>query len=111
MAAGQSLFISTQQYIDGILYPQFVHKDHLEKLKSFRLRPDDVFIVTYPKSGTHWLIKIAYLIIHNGEDKYLNVTPSREDIVWIEEAGKPGDAVLTKELPHPFIFNTPIYYN
>ena len=93
----QSAYISTQQYIDGILYPPFVHKDHLEKLKYFHLRPDDVFIVCYPKSGTHWLIKIAYLIICNGEDKYLNVTPSREDVVWIEEAGKPGQLILCSQ--------------
>ena len=89
-ASSQSVYFSTQQYIDGILYPHFVHKDHLEKLKSFRLRPDDVFIGSYPKSGTHWLMKIVYLIIRNGEDKYLNVTPSREDVVWIESSGKPG---------------------
>ena len=96
--SSQSVYFSTQQYIDGIIYPQFVHKDQLERLKSFHLRPDDVFIGSFPKSGTHWLMKIVYLTVHNGEDKYLNVTPRREDIVWIEEAGKPGHTVLTKEL-------------
>lgn len=83
-------YLATLKCIDGVLYPEFVPSDHLEKLKSFAIRPEDIFIVCYPKSGTHWLIKIVYLIIHDGEDKYLDVTPSREEIVWIEEYSKPG---------------------
>ena len=90
MATISSSFITSHQRIDGILYPPFVDKDHLEKLKSFKLRPEDVFIVCYPKSGTHWLMKIVSLIMHNGEDKYVHSTPSRKEIVWIEESGKPG---------------------
>ncbi len=93
-----SSYISSHHRVNGILYPPFVDEGHLEKLKTFKRRPDDVFIVAYPKSGTHWLMKIVNLVIHNGEDKYLHYTPSREEIIWIEESGKPGVAYRATEL-------------
>ncbi len=93
MDKSSSSFISALHRVDGIPYPLFVGKDHLEALKTFKQRPSDVFIVAYPKSGTHWLMKIVNLVIHSGEDKYLYSTPSREEMIWIEESGKPGVAI------------------
>ncbi len=83
-------FLTQLNRVNGTLYPPFVETAHLEKLKTFKLRLDDVFLVCYPKSGTHWLMKIVNLIMHNGGDTYVNSTPSREEIIWIEESGKPG---------------------
>ncbi len=86
-----SSFITSQHYIDGILYPKFISAEHIEKAKSFPLRPDDVVLTCYPKSGTHWLTKILLLIIKNGADEYVQRTPRRStDYHWLEAAEMPG---------------------
>ena len=36
---------------DGMMVPVIVTQQRVDELKTFKLRPDDVFVVTYPKSG------------------------------------------------------------
>ena len=42
-------------YEDGMKLPWFVPRSNLEALKMFEVRDDDVFLVTYPRSGTNIL--------------------------------------------------------
>ena len=65
---------------------------------SYQARPDDLFIVTYPKNGTTWMQQIVTLILNQGEvpealrDKGLNaVSP------FLEKDGK--EAVESFERP------------
>ncbi|XP_071511568.1 sulfotransferase 1C4-like [Diadema antillarum] len=51
---------------DGIWYPSVVLKSSIEGLRSFEVRPDDVWVITFPKSGTHWIIEIVALILNEG---------------------------------------------
>ena len=37
--------------VDGMMVPVIVTQQRVDELKTFKLRPDDVFVVTYPKSG------------------------------------------------------------
>ena len=37
--------------VDGMMVPLFITQQRVEELKTLKLRPDDVFVVTYPKSG------------------------------------------------------------
>ena len=39
--------------VDGMMVPAFITQQRLDELKTFKLRPDDVFVVTYPKSGIY----------------------------------------------------------
>ena len=32
--------------------------------------PQDVFVMTYPKSGTNWMLQIAYQLIHHGKGEF-----------------------------------------
>lgn len=47
--------------------PEFV--DEFEEME---LREDDIFIVTYPKGGTHWMLEIVNLILANGYGGKIN---------------------------------------
>ncbi|RNA01338.1 estrogen sulfotransferase-like [Brachionus plicatilis] len=46
---------------NNFFLPEFVAKS-LEKFKQFEVRPDDVWIVSFPKSGTTWVQELVYLI-------------------------------------------------
>ena len=38
--------------VDGVIFPPFISQKRVDELKTFQLRPDDLFITTYAKSGT-----------------------------------------------------------
>ena len=39
----------------------------------YEAQPDDVFVVTYPKSGTYWMIQIAHQIAHRGQSTFQHI--------------------------------------
>ena len=44
----------------------FVDQEHFDRALSYKPNPDDLFVVSYPKSGTTWLLNILYLLRNNG---------------------------------------------
>ena len=52
-----------------------------EDMKDIPLRPDDIWIVSYPKAGTTWTQQIVKLINNNGEDDDVKID---ESIPWVE---------------------------
>ena len=49
----------------GYLLPPFTTTEWLEQVStSFQPRDSDVFVLSFPKSGTHWLCYIIYLLEH-----------------------------------------------
>ena len=74
--------------VSGIKVPNFVTQDVVERMKHSELYPDDVWIVTYPKSGTTWTQQIVKLIRNRGEKDGEKITTS---VPWIEAINKyPG---------------------
>ena len=65
---------------NGILFPRMSLK-RWQELEIFPLRPDDVFIATYPKSGTTWMQQIVKLLRNNGKRDNIQLDKS---IPWLE---------------------------
>jgi hypothetical protein len=45
--------------INGIIFPPFITQKRVDELKDWPLLPDDVYVVSYPRSGTTWTQQIV----------------------------------------------------
>ncbi|XP_077977523.1 sulfotransferase 1C2-like [Glandiceps talaboti] len=76
---------SDLHYFEGVpflscLFPA----DNLLAIKTFEVREDDIFIITYPKSGTTWMQQILYLILNSESmDKAQNL-PMTKRVPFLE---------------------------
>lgn len=72
----------------------------------FVVEPDDIFIVTYPRSGTTWLQMILHQLTSNGD---LNFNHISERIPWFERFLRYEEKL--PDLPHPRIFKSHMAYS
>ncbi|XP_069857185.1 sulfotransferase 2A1-like [Dipodomys merriami] len=84
-------------------YPEHIKAVHEELV----LKDEDIITVTYPKSGTHWLIEVLSLIHTKGDPNWIRSVPTYVRSPWIEtEAGykfkverKEGPPLISSHLP------------
>ena len=57
---------------EGVLIPRMSAK-RWQELKSYPLRPDDVIISSYPRSGTTWTQHVVRLLRNGGNDDGINL--------------------------------------
>ncbi|XP_071504745.1 sulfotransferase 1A2-like [Diadema antillarum] len=69
---------------DGYILSVAMTPNCIEKTKAFKTRPDDVFIVTYPKTGTTWAQLIAYLVNVDGDEKALEGKHIMKEVKFLE---------------------------
>ncbi|XP_013776256.1 estrogen sulfotransferase-like [Limulus polyphemus] len=50
--------------------------EHVKSISTMKPRAEDIFVVTYPRSGTTWMTYIVWEILHNGEP-----LPAADDMV------------------------------
>ena len=72
------------QVIDDLHAPTYFDADKFRSGLGYKARADDIFIITYPKSGTTWMEVIVFCLLNNGKsfdtdiDNYLKRTPRLE---------------------------------
>lgn len=74
-------------------------------LLDYKSRPDDIFIVTYPRSGTTWMQMILYQLTTDGEMKIGHIA---EACPWFERAAVNRRDL--EKLPSPRIFKSHLPY-
>jgi hypothetical protein len=81
-----------------------IYRDKIKDFKNFEVRNDDIFIATFPKSGTTWLQEIVYLIMN--DCNFDKVSEQNIDLrVPLYEFPTPGLEEI-KKMPSPRIIKT-----
>ncbi|XP_007539128.1 alcohol sulfotransferase-like [Erinaceus europaeus] len=100
--------MSEYTWLEGIpLLANFLSlKYQTGEWRDFVFKEDDVLILSYPKSGTHWMIEILSLIRTKGDPKWIQSVPIWDRSPWIEiqnmyEAleAQEGPRLITSHLP------------
>jgi hypothetical protein len=94
-----------------IKFPVFISQADMDLIeKEFVVQDDDVFVVTYPRSGTTWTEQMVHLLVRNGEQGEQKITDA---VPWLETLPHrpngmseflktiPGRRLFTSHLPHP----------
>ncbi|XP_037372803.2 sulfotransferase 2B1 isoform X2 [Talpa occidentalis] len=70
----------------GILFPSGLYTPESISFaeNTASVRDDDIFIITYPKSGTNWMIEILSLILKNGDPSWIQSEPIWNRAPWCE---------------------------
>jgi len=87
----------------GVPIPVFIPKERMEEVKnSHKTRPDDVYIATFPKSGTTWLQKLLNEILGKPQGESDQISTS---VPWCE--GSPQEMVDNMKSPRAFKTHDP----
>ncbi|XP_047232466.1 sulfotransferase 2A1-like isoform X2 [Girardinichthys multiradiatus] len=94
----------------GVYVPNVIHSpESLNYCEEFTFRPDDVVIVTYPKSGTTWMQEILPLIISGGDPASVESLPNWDRVPWLEETR--ASILQLEERPSPRMLTTHLHYD
>ncbi|KAL7987823.1 hypothetical protein Chor_006742 [Crotalus horridus] len=95
------------KYKGTYLYSNASSPESIDSLDTFEIRDDDIFIITYPKSGTIWTQNIVSLILHEGHrDETENITlldraPWLEyNLLHVDFISRPSPRLFTSHLPY-----------
>ncbi|XP_070558507.1 sulfotransferase 1 family member D1-like [Ptychodera flava] len=72
-------------YYEGVLfYENLFPASSLDAMKEFEVRKDDLYVLTFPKSGTTWAIQIASLIRGSGDLEETDRMPLYARVPFLE---------------------------
>ncbi|XP_043942105.1 sulfotransferase 2B1-like [Protopterus annectens] len=78
----------SEKYIryQGIIFPAISSEEsHFQYVRNeFQVRDNDIFNITFPKSGTTWMLEILSLIYKNGDATWCNTVQNWERAPWVE---------------------------
>ncbi|XP_067100923.1 sulfotransferase 2B1-like isoform X1 [Osmerus mordax] len=94
----------------GVYLPKLIHPpESIAYYEQFTFRPDDVVIVTYPKSGTTWMQEITPLIQSGGDLTSVLTQPNWDRVPWLEEHR--AQVLNLEQRPSPRLFATHFHYD
>ncbi|CAH1786755.1 unnamed protein product [Owenia fusiformis] len=70
-----------EQYKDGLMVLPSVRKEAYYDLSTLEVESNDIFFVTYPRSGTHFSLELVDLIRNNGDCDALRNTHIHQRVV------------------------------
>ncbi|CAO2626955.1 Sulfotransferase 2A1 [Lemmus lemmus] len=77
--------MSDYLWFEGIPFPSSSYnRETLENRDKIVIRDEDTVILSYPKSGTNWMIEIVCLIQTKGNPKWTQSVPIWERSPWLE---------------------------
>ncbi|KAM7058675.1 sulfotransferase 2B1 [Molossus nigricans] len=91
----------------GIPFPVGIYSpESISITENAEVQDDDIFVVTYPKSGTNWMIEILSLIIKDGDPSWIRSEPIWERAPWCETilgafslSDQPSPRLMSSHLP------------
>uniref|UniRef100_UPI00358E30E1 amine sulfotransferase-like n=1 Tax=Myxine glutinosa TaxID=7769 RepID=UPI00358E30E1 len=90
----------------GVFFmPEIYKPEILEQVEDFSVRDDDVFVVTYPKSGTTWMQNIIALMYMEGDVKQFENIVIAQKVPWLEVQlnviqARPSPRQICSHLPY-----------
>ena len=95
-----------QAFLSHFIFRMYPVVDRLEWIRfsqhQLEVGPDDVFIVTYPKSGTTWVQMMAWQLVSGGSLDFRHI----DDVVPYIERCNEADLPRLSALPRPRFFKT-----
>jgi hypothetical protein len=98
---------------DFIKFPVFITQSDIDLIENeFVAKDGDVFVVTYPRSGTTWTEQMVHLLVHKGEQGEQRITDA---VPWVETLPQrpggmsgflqtmQGRRLFTSHLPYPLM--------
>ena len=93
--------------VQGLKVPAFVTPEAINRLRHFKLYPEDLWIVTFPKCGTTWTSQIVRLIRSQGVQEEMRLTSA---VPWLEGISLHPEANVD-ELPRPRAYTSHFPYD
>ncbi|KAI4786912.1 hypothetical protein KUCAC02_036812 [Chaenocephalus aceratus] len=94
----------------GVYVVSSVHTpESLKYFEEFAFRPDDIIIVTYPRSGTHWMKEIVPLIMSGGDPEPVDTIVNWKRVPWLEV--QYTASLELEQRPSPRLLTTHFQYN
>ncbi|XP_022100048.1 sulfotransferase 1A1-like [Acanthaster planci] len=111
MPAGQA---PVEEKVEGIELPPNV-ADVVKAFKCWNVRPDDVWVVTFPKAGTTWAQEIMSCVMYDGNIEEVNKKHTAFRVLFLEmdlpefirkTKNLPACHEIAEEIPSPRVLKT-----
>ncbi|XP_075720364.1 amine sulfotransferase-like [Rhinoderma darwinii] len=99
------------RYKEFCFFKELMQPEFIDSLQDFKIRGDDVFMITYPKSGTIWTQHILSLIYSEGYRNGTEHIETSERVPWLEFQSLNKDANYDpNNRPSPRLFASHLSY-